>query len=107
MLYEAGLLGVDELSDDDSECGMPVSVQTENLRRVLASRLGEGCCVESTDLYSLQGVERDVAIDAMVAGEPSPFVLIDGELVCKGAVKVDAVLNALQREPARVGVSRS
>jgi len=86
---------------------MPVSMQIENLRRELTSRLGEGYCVEDTDLYSLQGVERDAALDAVVAGEPSPFVLIDGELVCMGAVEVDAVVNVLLRAPVDAAGSRS
>ena len=74
---------------------MPVSVQIERLQRELLSRLGDGFSVLSSDLYSLEDRERDVALDALVAGAPSPFVLINGRLVCAGAVEVLAVLVAL------------
>ena len=77
---------------------MPVSLQIERLRRELASRFGEGFQVLGTDLYSLEGPDRDSALDALVAGEPSPFVLMDGLMVCKGAVEIDAVLAALALE---------
>jgi hypothetical protein len=76
---------------------MPVPVQIENLRREIAARLGGGCCVVSTDLYGLQGAARHAALDAVVAGAPSPFVLIEGELVCTGAVEVGVIMDALAR----------
>ena len=92
---EAEVVGTVDLPADESSCGMPVSLQIERLRRELAGRFGDGFLVLSTDLYSLEGVERDAALDAMVAGAPSPFVLVRGRLVCTGAVEVPAVLDAL------------
>jgi hypothetical protein len=74
---------------------MPVSVQIARLERELVSRQTEGFVVENTDLYRLVGTERDAALDAVVAGEPSPFVLMCGRLVCTGAVDTSAVLDAL------------
>jgi hypothetical protein len=74
---------------------MPVSLQIERLKRELFSRLGDGFVVLNTDLHSLEGDERDAALDAVVAGEPSPFVLVRGRLACAGAVDVPAVLDAL------------
>ena len=74
---------------------MPVSVQVDRLRRELAARFDGRYRVLDTDLYSLEGAERDAALDAVVAGEPSPFVLLDGRLVCTGAVELEAVLVAL------------
>jgi hypothetical protein len=88
-------MGADDLSAGDSACGMPVSVQIARLERELASRSAEGVVVENTDLYSLEGTERDAALDAVVAGEPSPFVLMRGKLVCTGAVDTAAVLGEL------------
>lgn len=74
---------------------MPVSAQIERLNRALAAREGDGFVVLSADLYSLEGSELDAALDAMVAGASSPFVLIAGRLVCTGAIEVPAVLAAL------------
>lgn len=74
---------------------MPVSAQVERLKRQLADRLGD-CEVLAVDLYSLTGSERDAALDAIVTGQPSPFVLIEGRLVCTGGVELDAVLAALE-----------
>lgn len=74
---------------------MPVSVQIERLRRELATHLGDGFLVLNTDLHSLEAAERDAALDAIAAGEPSPFVLVHDRLVCAGSVEVSAVLGAL------------
>ncbi|MDR3686940.1 MAG: hypothetical protein P4L93_08300 [Coriobacteriia bacterium] len=71
-------------------------MQIERLERELANRLGSGFSVQATDLYSLEGVERDAALDALVAGEPSPFVLALGGLVCTGSVDTSAILDALR-----------
>jgi len=74
---------------------MPVSVQIDRLMHVLAGHRAEGVSVLATDLYSLAGVERDAALDAVVAGEASPFVFVNGRLVCTGGVDPEAVLAAL------------
>lgn len=74
---------------------MPVSVQIERLRHQLATHLGGGFVVLNTDLYSLEGAELNTALDALAAGEPSPFVLVRDRLVCTGSVEVSAVLGAL------------
>ena len=65
---------------------MPVSTQIDRLRHELAGHGVEGVSVLDTDLYSLVGVERDAALDAVVAGEPSPFVFVNGRLVCTGGI---------------------
>jgi hypothetical protein len=97
-------MGTVDLPAGESACGMPVSVQIARLERELASAVGGGFVVENTDLYSLEGSERDAALDAVVAGEPSPFVLMSGRLVCTGAVDVVAVLEALlARHESAVG----
>lgn len=74
---------------------MPMTLQIERLALQLGEHLDEGSSIVSADLYDLQGAELRVALDAVVAHEPSPFVLVDGQLVCTGAVEVDAVLGAL------------
>ena len=74
---------------------MPVAFQVDRLNDVLKERMGSGFSVRSIDLYSLVGAERDAALDALGAGEPSPFVILDGRLVCAGSVEVSAVLEAL------------
>jgi len=89
------VLGTAAIADDSASCGMPVSVQVNRLRHELAIRFADGCQVIDTDLYSLEGAERDAALDAVVAGEPSPFVLVGGRLVCTGVVEIDAVIAAL------------
>ncbi|MDO8963850.1 MAG: hypothetical protein Q7W30_05080 [Coriobacteriia bacterium] len=91
------MLGIGAPADDEAACGMPVPVQIENLRREIASRFGAGYSVVSTDLYGLQGAARHNALDAVVAGAPSPFVLIEGELVCTGVVEVGVIMDALAR----------
>jgi hypothetical protein len=68
-------------------CGMPVSVQAERLERVLLDRFGSGFVILSTDLLGVQGREREAVLDALVAGELSPIVLVEGEMVCAGAVE--------------------
>ena len=74
---------------------MPVSWQIERLERELVNRLGDGFSVLNVNLYSLEGADRDAALDALAAGQASPFVLIHGQLVCAGAIEVAAVLEAL------------
>ena len=74
---------------------MPVSLQIDRLERELAARLGEGFTVVEADLEELQGADRNAALDAVVGGVSSPFVLIDGVLVADGSVDVEAVLAAL------------
>ena len=74
---------------------MPVSVQMERLRRGLEDRFDDAPQVVSVDLYSLEGPERDAALDAVVGGEPSPFVLVNGRVVCRGSVEIEPVLAAL------------
>ena len=95
MLYEADVLGLDELADGGSACGMPVSTQMERLRTALEPSFAGRASVLGVDLYTLEGVERGLVLDAMVAGDPSPFVLVNGSLACTGAVDVKAVLGAL------------
>ena len=95
MLFAASILGDEELVGADSACGMLVSAQADRLRRELASCGAEGVSVLETDLYGLEGVERDAARDAVVAGASSPFVFVDGRLVCTGTVDATAVIAAL------------
>ena len=84
----------------DSACGMPVPFQIERLRAALVSRFGPGFEVVDFDLYALEGTERDAALDAVVAGEPSPFVLARGSLICTGEVEVATVIDALAQDEA-------
>ena len=74
---------------------MPISAQIARLERAVAEKLGDGIAVAEVDLYSLEGDDRMAALDAVVAGDPSPLVLIDGQLVCTGGIDVSAVLAAL------------
>jgi len=74
---------------------MPVVRQIERLISELDRRGTTGVIVLNPDLYALQGADREAALDALVAGKRSPYVLLDGTLVCTGSVEVDAVLGAL------------
>ena len=74
---------------------MPIGLQAERLEQQLRSRGLTRFSVSTPDLYDLDGADRDVALDAIVEGRPSPYVLIGGRLVCSGAVEIDAVLEAL------------
>jgi len=92
---------------------MPVSTQIERLRTALEPSFAGRASVLGVDLHTLEGVERELVLDAMVAGDPSPFVLVNGSLVCTGAVDVRAVLDALAttsagggRRPAPLGHTR-
>jgi hypothetical protein len=80
---------------------MPVSVQIGRLELELERRGTQGVTVLNTDLYSLEGAERHLALDAVVAGEPSPLVFLDGRLVCNGFVDVDVVMGALAGAPLK------
>ena len=96
MLFAAEVLGDPDLIDAESACGLPVSAQVERLRRALSTRASDDeVAVLSVDLYSLVGADRDAALDAVVSGKPSPFVLYDGRLICAGAVDLPVVLAAL------------
>ena len=92
-MFEAEIRGITPA--EDASCGLPVSAQIARLKLQLAdNRLG-AVSVDEVDLYSLTGAERDAALDALVAGEPSPLVLIDGRLVCSGSIALPDVLAAL------------
>ena len=67
----------------------------ENLTMALAPHLGSSFSVIEADLLGLQGADRIAALDAIVAGEPSPYVVCDGRLLCAGSVDVQAVLRSL------------
>jgi len=89
------VLGTRDLPAELSACGMPVSLQVERLRRDLAERGHDDVSVFEVDLYTLIGSDRDAAIDAIVGDVASPYVLLDGRLVCAGSIDSDAVLGAL------------
>jgi len=74
---------------------MPVSAQIERLRRELAERGSAAISVLEVELYSLTGADRDAALDAIVGDVASPYVLLDGRLVCSGSIDSEAVLAAL------------
>ncbi len=80
---------------DHTDCGLPVATQVERLTRQVHGRFGDSLPVSTVDLYSLEGTERDEALDAVVAGDPSPFVLVGGHLVCTGNVDAPRVLESL------------
>ena len=82
---------------DHSDCGLPIAVQIDRLERQLNERFDVRFDVGNVDLYSLEGTERDEALDAVVAGEPSPFVLVGGHLVCTGNVDPQAVIACIAR----------
>lgn len=48
------------------------------------------------DLADLSDPERHAVLDAMIADEPSPYVLVDGHVVSTGSVDTAAVLAALR-----------
>ncbi len=99
MLGTTGL--PDELPPELSTCGMPVSLQVERLKRDLTEWGSATTSVLEVDLYSLTGVDRDAALDAIVSDIPSPYVLIDGRLVCSGPIDCEAVLAALAPDAVR------
>ena len=101
-LSEALLFAQDQLGGDelllDSACGLPVSAQINRLERELRERIGDGVELYEVELEQLLGAQREAAFDAVVAGEPSPFVLIGERLVCTGSVDVAAVMAAVERD---------
>lgn len=98
-MYAQQVVGADELLIEDA-CGLPVPVQIDRLERELSARLGRGFAVYEVELQQLIGAPRDVAFDAVVAGKPSPFVIVGDRLICAGAIDVDAVLEAMGYAPA-------
>jgi hypothetical protein len=95
LLFEASMLDATDQSTAEPICGSPISLQVERLKKQLADHFGYGFSVVSTDLYGLEDGERNVAIDAVVAGKQSPFVLVGDQLVCAGSVELPAILEAL------------
>lgn len=94
-MFAQTVAGIDLLSDD-SACGMPVSAQIERLRRALNERMGEAAVrVIESDLAGLDDPERHAVLDAIVAGEPSPYVVAAGRVACVGSVDIEAVTAAL------------
>ena len=96
MLFAQGLLGEDLLLGEQA-CSVPVSAQIDRLARELSAREGPAVCIYEVELEQLLGAQRDVACDALVAGEPSPFVLMGDLLVCTGSVDVQAVIEAIEQ----------
>ncbi len=80
---------------DHADCDLPVDVQVGRLELLLAERFGDRPSVTIVDLYGLEGAERDEALDAVVAGEPSPFVLVAGHLVGTGTIDAAAIVASL------------
>jgi len=74
---------------------MPVSLQIERLERELKRDGGGNASVLLVDFDDLEGSERDAAFDAVVTGAPSPFVIVDGRLVCSGAIDIPAIIATL------------
>jgi hypothetical protein len=99
QFYAQELLGGEALLDDQA-CGLPVSAQIDRLEQALYERLGGGFAVYEVELQQLTGAPRDVAFDAVVAGEASPFVIVGDRLVCTGSVEVATVLDAIEQAAA-------
>jgi hypothetical protein len=95
QILESEALGLVDIPLDEHACGMPVSVQIERLRSQLNDRWGDAFTILSTDLGGLEDAERHAVLDAIIANEPSPYVLVNGQLVCMGALEIDAVVGAL------------
>jgi hypothetical protein len=79
-----------------SACGMPVERQADRLRLELEARGVTGVAVDCPDLTELDEAERDAALDAIVEGRPSPYVLVAGRIVATGSVEIGPVLAALE-----------
>ena len=97
MLYAADLLGVEAIGLEDQACGLPLAAQAERLAERLRPHIGDGFTVHITDLYDLEGADKDAALDAIGAGLPSPFVLVEGKLASAGSLDAEAILTALSR----------
>lgn len=85
---------------DDAEavstsCGIAVSAQMQRLRVALAAAGHGEHPVVSAEFADLEEDELQSAIDAVVAGEPSPLVLVDGRIVCSGSVEIPLILKSL------------
>ena len=96
IVFAQDQLGCDELLFDGA-CGLPVSAQIDRLEQELHERIGDGFALYEVELEQLLGAQREAAFDAVVAGEPSPFVLIGERLVCTGSVDVAAVIAAVEQ----------
>ena len=51
---------------------------------------------EEADLYELVDEQRSVAVDAVVAGNELPFLLVGDKLVCAGGLDIESLVLALQ-----------
>lgn len=50
----------------------------------------------STDIYGVQGDARHAALDALIGGATLPYVIVDGSLVCTGAIDVAATVERVR-----------
>jgi len=89
----------DQFNAEGEACGMPVALQIDRLRHVLTEQFAGEVTIYSTDLYGLPDVERNLALDAVVAGTESPFVFVGGGLTCGGEIDPSAVLASLRALP--------
>lgn len=95
-MVQLGLMAIGDVAADASVCGMPVERQIERLESALAACGRDRVRIALTDLLDLAEAERHAALDAMVADEPSPYVIVGGRVVCTGSVDVEAVLASLE-----------
>lgn len=103
------MLGDEGLLDEVEACPAPVSHQIERLRGVLETQWGGDFTLALAELEDLDETERHAVIDAVVAGEESPFVVVNGRVACKGGIDAAAVLAESQRavRPDRGAVTGS
>lgn len=76
---------------------MPLQWRLQVLETQLRRRLARPVWVEEADLYGLQGAARHAALDALVAGNELPFVLVGDVVACSGALDADRIEDAILR----------
>ncbi|HET6351675.1 MAG TPA: hypothetical protein VFG89_06070 [Coriobacteriia bacterium] len=86
------MLGDQELLAGLGACSAPLAQQVERLRQALDEHWTGGYTLQIAELEDLDDSERHAVIDAVVAGDESPYVVVDGQLVCTGGVDPSAVL---------------
>lgn len=86
MLEDEGLLA------GLGACAAPLTQQVEQLRQALDEHWAGGYTLQIAELEDLDDAERHAVIDAVVAGDESPYVVVNGRLVCAGRIDPTAVL---------------
>lgn len=77
-------------------CEVKLQDPLQVLENALESANERPITIVSTDIYGVQGDARHAALDALIEGATLPYVIVDGALVCTGAIDVAATVERVR-----------